>query len=138
MRDTWIIILCLLPLAGGTLWWLLGVRRDTPQTALTATRYDVVRKALSVWPLKVYVVMAELDSYAGPEKERVQWDAIDLSNGSLDHLERWLKNYDYREIISAAEYGDAEVLKRFEEQSRWTPDNESEVSFRDLLDTENG
>ena len=76
--------------------------------------------------------MSALDSYVGPEKERVQWDAIDLSKGSLDHLKRWVKNYDYRDIIAAAEYGNAEVLKRFEEQSQWKPDNESEVSFRDL------
>ncbi len=82
------------------------------------------------------MVMEELDSYAGPEKERIQWDAIRLSTGSLDYLKKWIRSYEYREIISAAEYGDYEVLNRFYEQSRWKPHNESEVSFRDLLDAE--
>jgi hypothetical protein len=94
------------------------------------TREDVIQRVLSVWPSDLRRVMSELDSYTGPERERVQLDAIALSQGSLEHLSRWLRNYEYREIIAAAEYGDPEVLRRFDEQTTWKPDNESEVSFR--------
>jgi hypothetical protein len=137
MDDIWAILIryLLIPLLVSALLWFLIDRRLEVSNA-KVTRNDVIRKVLSTWPSQVKTAMEELDRYDGPETERVQWHAINLSRGSLDYLKRWLRNYDYRDIIMAAESGDAEILKRFDESTHWRPDNESEVSFRDVLDTE--
>jgi hypothetical protein len=98
------------------------------------TKEEILQRVRSLWPSQVDLAMSELDLYAGPEheRERVQWDALTLSKGSLEHLRRWIRNYDYRDVITAAEYGNDEVLRTFDEQTNWRPDDEKEISFRDL------
>lgn len=92
------------------LWQRLRQRKEN------AMKDEVARQVRLVWPADVDLVMAELDSYAGPERARVQLNAIALSNGSLEDLKRWIKSYDFSDVISA-------IRK---------PDDESEIDFRDL------
>lgn len=94
------------------------------------TKEEILQRVRSFWPSQVDLALSELDFYAGPEheRERVQWDALTLSKGSLEHLRRWIRNYEYRDVISAAEYGNDEVLRTFDEGalSGWHSDRDRE------------
>jgi hypothetical protein len=51
-------------------------------------------------------VLAALETYTGPERERVQWDILELSKGNLKQVEHFVANarMDYRDILYWAEY----------------------------------
>jgi hypothetical protein len=52
------------------------------------------------------VVVQLLASYSGPECDRVRWDILKLSNGSIDKIREYVRaaNTDYRDILYWAEY----------------------------------
>lgn len=101
------------------------------------TRDEVVDRARSEYPAEAELVLSELDSYSGREPDRVKLDILILSAGSLADLKRWVKmaNNDYRDVLSAAEYGGtepgSEILREFH---AWKPPgNSEELSFEDLM-----
>ena len=51
-------------------------------------------------------VVELLGGYAGVERERVIWDILELSKGSLENLRKYLlvAEADYRDVIYWAEY----------------------------------
>jgi len=51
-------------------------------------------------------VVQLLDSYAGPENDRVRWDILELSKGSIERVRNYLKaaQTDYRDILYWAEH----------------------------------
>ena len=104
-----------------------------------ATRKAVLRRVSAEYPGQEEQVLATLDSYEGPEIDRVQKDILLLSAGSLEDLKRWTRwaSNDYRDVLTAAEHGDsamgAEILRTFRERR---PDNSINLSWKDLLDEE--
>ncbi len=59
-------------------------------------------------------VIEALISYVGREAERVQWDILELSKGSLKNVEHFVTaaQQDYRDILYWAEYYDSDVAGR--------------------------
>jgi hypothetical protein len=55
-----------------------------------------------------------LSGYSGPESERVTWDILELSKGSLEKVRQYLQTAqtDYRDILYWAEYYDRDPLLR--------------------------
>ena len=51
-------------------------------------------------------VVQLLESYVGPESDRVRWDILELSKGSIERVRNYLKaaQTDYRDILYWAEY----------------------------------
>ena len=104
--------------------------------AMDGTRKKVIRRVYSEYPAEAEHVLSELDSYSGPEPDRVMMDILILSAGSLENLKRWIRmaNNDYRDVLAAAEYSDgetgAEILRTFHERR---PDNSVGLSFEDLM-----
>ena len=51
-------------------------------------------------------VVQLLESYVGPESDRVRWDILDLSEGSLGKVRDYMKaaQTDYRDVLYWAEY----------------------------------
>jgi len=51
-------------------------------------------------------VIELLKSYLGPETDRVIWDILQLSNGSLENVKRYVADAktDYRDVLYWAEY----------------------------------
>jgi hypothetical protein len=105
-------------------------------TSGRATRRAVIRRAHTEYPAEADLVLSELDRYSGPEVNRVQMDVLSLSAGSFADLKRWTRMAlnDYRDVITAAEYGDGEmgsrILRTFREQR---PDNTINLSIEELL-----
>jgi hypothetical protein len=67
------------------------------------------------FPASQQTSVAELlASYAGPEPERMVWDILILSKGSLDNIERYLKaaRIDYRDVLYWAEYYESDPMLR--------------------------
>ncbi len=99
-------------------------------------REEIVRRVYSEYPDQAELVLSELDTYPGPEPDRVKIDILVLSAGSLEDLRRWTRMAcgDYRDVLSAAEYSSTEmgskVLRDFRERR---PDNSNNISFKDLL-----
>ena len=104
--------------------------------AMDGTRKRVVRRVYSEYLAEAEHVLSELDSYSGPEPDRVKMDILILSAGSLEDLKRWIRmaNNDYRDVLAAAEYGDgeagAEILRTFRERR---PDNSVGLNFEELM-----
>lgn len=105
-------------------------------TSGRATRRTVIRRVRSEYPAEADLALSELDRYSGPEIDRVQMDILVLSAGSFADLKRWTRMAcnDYRDVISAAEYGNGEmgsrILRTFREQR---PDNTVNLSIEELL-----
>jgi len=105
-------------------------------TSRNATRRAVVRRVQSEYPGEADLVLSEIDRYSGPEIDRVQRDILLLSAGSFADLKRWTRMAcnDYRDVITAAEYGEGEmgarILRTFREQR---PDNTINLSVEELL-----
>src|SRR5438105_15861419 len=55
-----------------------------------------------------------LDSYSGPESDRVRWDILELSKGNLEKIGEYVKaaQTDYRNILYWAEYYGNDPLLR--------------------------
>jgi hypothetical protein len=53
-----------------------------------------------------HTVVQLLESYAGPETDRVRWDILELSRGGVDKVGDYIKaaQTDYRDILYWAEY----------------------------------
>ena len=51
-------------------------------------------------------VIELLISYSGPEPDRVRWDILELSKGSLEKVRQYIEaaRIDYRDILYWAEY----------------------------------
>jgi hypothetical protein len=51
-------------------------------------------------------VVQLLESYVGPEGDRVRWDILELSKGNLDKIRKYIESAktDYRDILYWAEY----------------------------------
>jgi len=51
-------------------------------------------------------VVQLLESYVGPESDRVRWDILDLSEGGLGKVRDYMKaaQTDYRDVLYWAEY----------------------------------
>lgn len=51
-------------------------------------------------------VVQLLNSYVGPENDRVRWDILELSKGSIERVRNYSKaaQTDYRDILYWAEY----------------------------------
>jgi hypothetical protein len=47
-----------------------------------------------------------LESYAGPESDRVRWDILELSEGDIGKVRNYIKaaQTDYRDVLYWAEY----------------------------------
>ena len=101
------------------------------------TRDAVVRRVHSEYPAEAAFVLSELDSYSGREPERVKMDILILSAGSFEDLKRWTRmaSNDYRDVLSAAEYGNtprgSEILRAFREPR---PESSWNLSFKDLME----
>lgn len=52
------------------------------------------------------VVIELLERYAGPESDRVRWDILELSKGSVGKVTDYIKaaQTDYRDVLYWAEY----------------------------------
>jgi hypothetical protein len=52
------------------------------------------------------VVVQLLESYVGPESDRVRWDILELSKGGLGKVRDYMKaaQTDYRDVLYWAEY----------------------------------
>jgi len=104
--------------------------------AMDGTRKEVVRRVYSEYPAEAEHVLSELDSYSGPEPDRVKTDILILSAGSLENLRRWIRwaKNEYRDVLAAAEYSDgkagAEILRTFRERR---PDNSVGLNFEELM-----
>ena len=59
-------------------------------------------------------VVQLLESYVGPESDRVRWDILELSTGSVDRVRNYLKaaQTDYRDILYWAEYYEDDPMLR--------------------------
>ena len=59
-------------------------------------------------------VIELLASYSGPEMGRVTWDILQLSQGSLENVRRYVQaaQTDYRDVLYWAEYYDSDPLFR--------------------------
>ena len=53
-----------------------------------------------------HTVVELLESYAGPETDRVRWDIVELSKGDVGKVRDYIKaaRTDYRDILYWAEY----------------------------------
>jgi hypothetical protein len=92
-------------------------------------RQQVKRKVAKVWGRAALVeIMAILDGYPGPERERVQLAMIDLSDGRVETLRRLVRmGYgDYRDVLAPTE--------EFIEMIHQEPDRQKYVSWSDLND----
>jgi hypothetical protein len=51
-------------------------------------------------------VVELLESYAGPETDRVRWDILELSKGGVDNVRQYMQaaQTDYRDVLYWAEY----------------------------------
>ena len=51
-------------------------------------------------------VVQLLETYVGPESDRVRWDILQLSTGSVDKVRDYIKaaQTDYRDVLYWAEY----------------------------------
>lgn len=58
------------------------------------------------------LVIDLLGSYSGPEPGRVTWDILQLSQGSLENVRRYVQTAqtDYRDVLYWAEYYDSDPL----------------------------
>jgi hypothetical protein len=59
-------------------------------------------------------VVQLLESYTGPESDRVRWDVLDLSEGGLGKVRDYIKpaQTDYRDILYWAEYYKDDPMQR--------------------------
>jgi hypothetical protein len=59
-------------------------------------------------------VVELLESYAGPETERVRWDILQLSKGGVGNVRDYIKEEqtDYRDILYWAEYYEDDPMLR--------------------------
>ena len=57
-------------------------------------------------------VIALLGAYSGPESGRVTWDILELSEGSIEKVRRYVEaaRIDYRDILYWAEYFDNDPM----------------------------
>jgi len=60
------------------------------------------------------VVIELLSGYTGPERDRVVWDILELSKGSLEKAREYLKvaQTDYRDVLYWAEHYDSDPMLR--------------------------
>jgi hypothetical protein len=60
------------------------------------------------------IVVGLLRTYAGPERDRVCWDILELSGGNLDKLREYVEaaRIDYRDILYWAEYFETDPMVR--------------------------
>src|SRR5437762_8779656 len=67
------------------------------------------------FPASEQAAVAELLSgYSGPEGERIAWDVLQLSKGSLESIRHYLQaaRTDYRDVLYWAEYYEIDPLLR--------------------------
>ena len=59
-------------------------------------------------------VLELLASYSGPESDRVRWDILELSKGTLEKIGKYVKTAqtDYRDILYWAEYYENDPMLR--------------------------
>jgi hypothetical protein len=64
------------------------------------------RVAVDFAPDDQEMVLGLLSLYAGPEKDRVVWDILELSNGDVAQVIKYVgaANTDYRDVLYWAEY----------------------------------
>ena len=55
-----------------------------------------------------------LESYVGPESDRVRWDILELSAGKLEKVRHYIKaaQSDYRDVLYWAEYYEEDPMLR--------------------------
>jgi len=74
-----------------------------------------VERIAKEFPAGSEALIAELlEAYSGPEKERVVWDILQLSKGSLENIRKYLRvaQTDYRDVLYWAEYYDTDPMVR--------------------------
>jgi hypothetical protein len=96
-------------------------------------RTTVERKVVKVWGRDALAeIMAILDGYPGPERERVQLAIIELSDGRVETLPRLVRwgSCDYRDVLAPLKEDLDAILEE--------PDPQKYVSWSDLNDDREG
>ena len=65
-----------------------------------------------------------LNGYAGPEAERVVWDILELSKGSLENVRKYVlvAKTDYRDVIYWCEYYSTDPMLRGRDPKKMVED----------------
>ncbi|MGH8100907.1 MAG: hypothetical protein ACREIW_06395 [Chthoniobacterales bacterium] len=68
------------------------------------------------------IVVELLSSYAGREAERVRWDILKLSNGSLEKVRQYIEaaRVGYRDFLYWTKYFDEDLILRTRGRRSWS------------------
>ena len=99
-----------------------GKENNDTGVSLEPRALDRIREQFA--PEQRAAVADLLSGYAGPERPRVVWDILELSQGRIEKVEEYLAvaRCDYRDILYWAEYYDTDPLLKGRDPKRLVED----------------